>query len=77
MIDGYKQHCTRALDIYGEHVFATLSSRKHFHEWLRDQKGKDPTSRGPGILMTDEKPNRSNKKVFRVMYVCMYVGMYV
>ena len=56
MIEDYKKHCKRALNLYGEHVLATLCSRKHFHEWLRDQKGQDPTSRGAGILMTNQKP---------------------
>lgn len=38
----YLQHCERALRLYGEHAFATLSSAKHFNEWLAEQKSEDP-----------------------------------
>ncbi|CAL1151782.1 unnamed protein product [Cladocopium goreaui] len=41
MIEEYKKHCIRALDLYGNHVFATLCSARHFNEWLHEQKGQD------------------------------------
>ena len=41
MIEEYKKHCIRALGLYGNHVFATLCSARHFNEWLHEQKGQD------------------------------------
>lgn len=41
MFPQYLAHCERALGLYGEHVFTTLSSREHFYLYVRQQKSED------------------------------------
>ena len=40
----------RALQLYGECVFTTLASARHFNEWLREQKSQDTTKPLPSSL---------------------------
>ena len=46
----YGEHCRKALELYGEHVFMTLASPDHFQTWVKEQKREDssfPTVRIP------------------------------
>ena len=41
MYKEYREHCDKALRLYGDHAFSTLASHEHFHLWVREQKSQD------------------------------------
>ncbi|CAK9005890.1 Uncharacterized protein SCF082_LOCUS8786 [Durusdinium trenchii] len=52
MYKEYREHCDKALRLYGDHAFSTLASHEHFHLWAR-------ALRAIGLENVDEDWNRT------------------
>lgn len=51
MRDSYMQHCETALRTHGDAAYVALSSSKHFHTWVREQKAQDPARCDQGSML--------------------------
>ncbi|CAK9073155.1 unnamed protein product [Durusdinium trenchii] len=61
MYKEYREHCDKALRLYGDHAFSTLASHEHFHLWVREQKSPRSQSYWPGERGRGLEPDASSK----------------